>query len=125
MDKEKVKEALQTIEKALEDEEFQKWIEENQEELEFQYEDYRTNCYESLEEPDSFYTWALWQYAFEDQTEDSSKTKRPNAEGLKQTFIEDLEHIKTLLENYNEGKGKLAEIWDFINARLEVYKLED
>jgi len=51
--------------------------------------------------------------------------ERPNVERLKQTFIEDLEHIKTLLENYNEGKGKLAEIWNFINARLEVYKLEE
>jgi predicted RNA-binding protein with EMAP domain len=43
---------------------------------------------------------------------------------LIETFIDDLEEIKTLLEEYNLGKRPLADAWDYINARLEVYMEE-
>jgi len=43
---------------------------------------------------------------------------------LTETIIEDLEHIKILLEKYNKGEGSLAEIWDFVNTRLDVYREE-
>lgn len=62
MDKEKVREALLLVEKALNDEDFLAWVEENEDYLDYEYETYKTNCYESGEEPDDFYTWALWRY---------------------------------------------------------------
>jgi predicted RNA-binding protein with EMAP domain len=43
---------------------------------------------------------------------------------LIEAFIDDLEEIKTLLEEYNLGKRLLADVWDYINARLEVYMEE-
>jgi hypothetical protein len=43
---------------------------------------------------------------------------------MKKAFVEDLEEIKTLLEEYNLGKRLLADVWDYINARLEVYMEE-
>ena len=62
MDKEKVREALIVVGKALEDDEFLSWVEENEDELDLEYDEYKTSCYESGEEPEDFYTWALWQY---------------------------------------------------------------
>jgi len=40
------------------------------------------------------------------------------------TWIEDLEHIKTLLEEYNEGRGSLAEVWDYLNERIDTLKAD-
>jgi hypothetical protein len=44
---------------------------------------------------------------------------------LIKTFIEDLEEIKTLLEEYNLGRRPLADVWDYVNSRLEVYTEDD
>jgi hypothetical protein len=41
---------------------------------------------------------------------------------LVKEFIKDLEHIKTLLERYNSGEGSLADIWDYVNARLDALR---
>jgi len=71
LDKQKVKEALQLIENALNDEEFLVWVRENEEDLDNEYETYKLNCYETGEEPDDFYTWALWYYV----NTDTSKTQ--------------------------------------------------
>ena len=62
MDKEKVREAILTVNKALSNDDFQSWIEENKESLDYEYDHYRQNCFETAEEPDDFYIWALWQY---------------------------------------------------------------
>jgi len=66
MDKQKVKEAMKLIEKAKTDGEFLDWLKERKEELDADYEVYKDLCYDSGEEPDDFYTWALWQYVNED-----------------------------------------------------------
>jgi len=66
MDKQKVKEAMKLIEKAKTDDEFLDWLKERKEELDADYEVYKDLCYDSGEEPDDFYTWALWQYVNED-----------------------------------------------------------
>jgi len=65
MDKEKVREALLLIGKALRDDDFLGWLKENEQDLDYEYDHYRTNCYETGEEPDDFYTWALWHYVNE------------------------------------------------------------
>ena len=62
MDKEKVREALLLINKALKDDDFLAWVEENEDDLDLGYDNYKTKCYETGEEPEDFYTWALWQY---------------------------------------------------------------
>jgi len=41
---------------------------------------------------------------------------------LVKEFIKDLEYIKTLLERYNSGEGSLADIWDYVNARLDALR---
>jgi len=38
-----------------------------------------------------------------------------------ETIIGDLEHLKTLLEEYNRGERPLSDAWDYINARIDVY----
>ena len=65
MDKQKVKEAMELIEKAKRDDEFLEWLKERMGELDADYEVYKDMCYDSGEEPDDFYTWALWQYVNE------------------------------------------------------------
>ena len=62
MDKEKVREAILVVSKALNDDDFLSWVQEHEEELDQDYEDYRIACFEAGEEPEDFYKWALWQY---------------------------------------------------------------
>ena len=62
MDKEKVREAILVVSKALNDDDFLSWVQEHEEELDQDYEDYRIACFEAGEEPEDFYNWALWQY---------------------------------------------------------------
>ena len=39
-------------------------------------------------------------------------------------WIEDLEHIKTLVEEYNEGSGSLSRIWDYLNNRIDTLQAD-
>lgn len=57
-----VKRAIEIIDDALEDPDFQKWIDKNRDSLEYEYDEYVSACHESFEEPDSFYMFALWRY---------------------------------------------------------------
>ena len=66
LDKTKVREAILIVSRALNDDDFLSWIQENEEELKEKYGDYRMTCYETDEEPEDFYNWALWQYVNSD-----------------------------------------------------------
>ena len=70
MDYKKVKEAFETISNALEDKEFQKWLEGSSKGvLAYDYDHYQINCAESFEEPQGFDEWALWIYVYENTKE--------------------------------------------------------
>lgn len=56
--------------------------------------------------------------------EESLAKEKKKSRRLTEVFIENLEHIKALLEKYNKSEGSLAEIWDFVNTRLDVYREE-
>ena len=62
VDKRKVREAILIVAKALRDNDFLSWVQEHEEDLNQDYGEYRIACYESYEEPEDFYNWALWQY---------------------------------------------------------------
>jgi len=66
LNKEKIKKALEVVEDALIDKDFQEWIKENEEELNHSYDFYRRN---SCEAGVDFYMWCLWQYLGEDLNE--------------------------------------------------------
>jgi len=66
IDRKKVMEALSIVKKALEDEDFLKWVEEHIDELNYDYDQYVYNCYDSFEEPRDFYIWALNLYLNEE-----------------------------------------------------------
>ena len=57
-----VEEALSLVEKAIDALEFQKWIDLNRDDLDISYDDYKSSCYESLEEPNGYYMWALGRF---------------------------------------------------------------
>ena len=65
MDKAKVREAMLIVSKALNDDDFLSWVQENEEELKERYGDYQMTCYETYEALEDFYTWALWEYVNE------------------------------------------------------------
>ena len=41
------------------------------------------------------------------------------------TILKDLEHLKSLLEEYNKGERPLSDAWDYINARIDAYSKEE
>jgi hypothetical protein len=67
VDKDEVAKALQLLWKAENDELFKKWLEENQDELDFDYDQYASNYYENLEEPEDFIRFALSRWAYEEE----------------------------------------------------------
>jgi len=95
------------------------------------------NCYEPLTEEELKDYDVLWQYSgdmycFKCRRQLGTYQFYSNRreDRLIETFIEDLEHIKTLLYQYNKRTNllendveetKLSDIWDYINARIDVY----
>jgi len=51
---------------------------------------------------------------------DAVERETENVRRIVKTWIEDLEHIKTLVEEYNEGSGSLSRIWDYLNNRIDT-----
>jgi predicted CopG family antitoxin len=47
---------------------------------------------------------------------------REMAKRMRETIIDDLEYVLDLIEAYNDGRGTLAEIWDYVKARIEAYQ---
>jgi len=62
MDKKRVIEALETIEKAIEDTDFLEWLDEHEAELEYDFDQYQQSCVKDLEDPETFNLWALRRY---------------------------------------------------------------
>ena len=60
-----VNKALKIVENAQNDKDFLKWVEENRDVLEFDYDQYQSGCFGGLEEPDGFYLWCLNRYVAE------------------------------------------------------------
>ena len=52
------------VEKALRDDDFRDWLEDQEKNgtLDYEYDQEQSNAYESGEEPDRFEVWALWRY---------------------------------------------------------------
>jgi hypothetical protein len=65
LDKAAVLAALKVIYDACEDEEFREWIEENEETLDYEYDQYRFSCAQDGEDADGFITYALRRYVTE------------------------------------------------------------
>jgi ssDNA-binding Zn-finger/Zn-ribbon topoisomerase 1 len=60
-----VNKALRIVENAQNDKDFLKWVEENRDVLEFDYDQYQSGCFGGMEEPDGFYLWCLNRYVAE------------------------------------------------------------
>ena len=59
LDWKKVDEALRLVDRAIDSVEFGNWVERRREDLDCDYDSYQMGCHKDLEEPDSFYVWAL------------------------------------------------------------------
>lgn len=61
----KVDEAMTLVDQAIDSTEFEKWVETNRDNLDYEYDNYQGQCARDFEEPDGLYYWALGRFVQE------------------------------------------------------------